>query len=72
MKKVAALKILNPVLGILLVSQLATGALHSRIPHEVFEIVHGGGGILLAAGVGLHLILNWSWIKANFLRKQGG
>ena len=51
MKKVTALKVLNPILGVLLVSQVVTGVLHSQMPPEVYGMVHGGGGYLLAAGV---------------------
>lgn len=70
MKKTTALKALNPVLAVLIVSQLTTGILHSRIPHEVYEIVHAGAGYVLAAGVAVHLALNWSWVKAGYFRRK--
>ncbi len=69
MTKVTALKIINPLLGLLLLSQILTGLLSDHIPYEVFDAVHGGGGIALAVLATLHVILNWSWIKANFFRK---
>jgi hypothetical protein len=69
MKKNTVLKILNPILGILLINQVLMGLLHDILPHKVFEVLHEGGGIVFAIVVILHIILNWSWIKANFLRK---
>jgi hypothetical protein len=69
MKKNTVLKILNPILGILLINQVLMGLLHDILPHKVFEVLHEGGGIVFAIVVILHIILNWSWIKANFFRK---
>ncbi|HMA63374.1 MAG TPA: hypothetical protein VKP78_12040 [bacterium] len=66
MKNNTALKIINPILGILILNQIFTGFFHDSISHKTFDIVHKGGGVLLAVGVVLHLILNRKWIKANF------
>lgn len=62
------LKILNPILGVLMVNQILTGMFSEQLPHEAFEVLHGGGGVLLTAGVVLHVILNWNWVKANFFK----
>lgn len=70
MGKAAALKVVNPVLGVLLVSQLVTGLVGDSLPHEVFEVLHEGGGIALVAMAVLHVILNWSWVRANYLRRK--
>ena len=70
MKKNQALKILNPILGTLVLSQAITSTLHDFFPKEVFEVVHGGGGVLLVSGVVLHLYLNWSWVQATYLSKK--
>ena len=70
MTKVSVLKVVNPSLGLLLINQAVSGILHSRLPSEVFEIMHGAGGLVLVAVAVLHVILNWSWIKANFFRKK--
>ena len=35
---------------------------------EAFEILHEGGGFCLVALTVLHLVLNWNWIKAAYLR----
>ena len=67
MTRNTALKILNPIMGVLVISQITTGLTGGSLPHEVFEIVHEGGGISLAVASVLHLILNWNWIRANYL-----
>jgi len=69
MNKTKALKVLNPMLGVLVLNQALVGLLHDALPRGVFEVMHEGGGVLLVLGVILHLILNWSWVRANFLKK---
>ena len=70
MTRSTALKVLNPILGLLFISQAATGILHDLLPHEVFEISHGVGGLLLVIAAVIHVILNWSWVKATFLKRK--
>ena len=70
MNRNAMLKILNPILGILLVNQILTGVFHAKLPHEAFEIMHEISGFVLTAAVALHVILNWNWIKTNFFRSN--
>ena len=72
MKRNDMLKIVNPVLAVLLINQLFTALLHDLLPKEVFEVLHGGGGITLAVVATIHIILNWNWVKANFLKKHQG
>ena len=74
MNKQLALRILNPILGLLLISQAVSGLLSARglMPPEAFEIIHESGGIALVLGVGLHLTLNWSWVKASFMKPKLG
>ncbi len=69
MMKTIALKIVNPVLGVLLLSQALTGLVHGFLPRRLFEVVHQGNGVMLVLVAAIHVILNWSWIKANFLQK---
>lgn len=66
----AILKILNPVLAVLFLNQILTGILHGAIPKEAYEFLHEGGGMVTAVAVLVHVILNWNWVKANFLRKN--
>ena len=68
-KRNTLLKILNPILGVLLVNQILTGLFSDSIPPHVFEILHGGGGVVFTIVAILHVILNWNWVKANFFRR---
>jgi len=70
MTKNRAHKMLNPILAVLILNQAVTAALHDFLPDEVFEVLHGGGGALLAVGVLLHVILNWSWVRATLLKPR--
>ena len=70
MKKTTMLKIVNPVLGILFLNQIITGFLFEKMDYETFEMVHGWGGMLLTVFALAHVILNWNWIKSNFLTKK--
>lgn len=70
MNKTKILMILNPILGLLVISQALSGFFADRLPHEAFEIIHEGGGSLLVIGVCLHVALNWSWLKAVFFQKK--
>lgn len=66
MNKQKLLKIINPVLAVLILNQVCTGIFNDLLPHEVFEFMHEGGGILLFLTILLHVCLNWGWVKVNF------
>jgi uncharacterized membrane protein YraQ (UPF0718 family) len=70
MQRNTVLKIVNPVLGLVVLSQLVTGTLHGVLPRQVFETMHHGGGIVVAAAVLLHVLLNWNWVKATYFRRR--
>ncbi len=73
MNRNAMLKILNPLLGLLIVNQILTGLLADelfKVSPNAFEILHEGGGVALSVGVVLHVILNWAWIKATYFKKR--
>lgn len=70
MKRNSALKILNPVLFVLFISQAATALFHEHISYKTFQIFHKGGGFLLLGLIAVHFILNFNWIKANYLTKR--
>ncbi|MEN6337105.1 MAG: hypothetical protein ABFE01_22840 [Phycisphaerales bacterium] len=67
MHKNAMLKILNPILAVLTVTQAFSALLADRLSHEAFEWIHQGGGTLLLIGIVLHVALNWSWVRASLL-----
>ncbi len=69
MNKLNALRIVNPVLALIFFSQALTGLAHETIPYEWFKFVHRGGGLLLLAAVSAHVYLNWSWIRATFIKR---
>jgi drug/metabolite transporter (DMT)-like permease len=62
------LKYINPVIAILIVSQLLSALFSEILPDEIFEAWHKGGGILLLIGVLLHLFLNWGWVKSTYFK----
>jgi len=69
MKKNTMHKILNPILLVLMANQLITGLVRSSLSHETFEFLHEGGGVLLAVLAGVHLVLNFNWVKASYFGK---
>jgi hypothetical protein len=70
MKKTLRLKMLNALLGLLMLSQAVSGLLHDELPEETFEHIHVLGGLLIVAGTVVHVALNWGWVRANFFKKQ--
>ncbi len=69
MNRTNMLKYINPVIAILIVSQLLSALSKDILPDEVFEVWHKGGGILLLIGVLLHLFLNWGWVKSTYFKR---
>ncbi|MCU0612651.1 MAG: hypothetical protein MUE60_12800 [Candidatus Eisenbacteria bacterium] len=69
MKRTTALKVLNPILAVVVANQIVTGLAQGLIPYETYEVLHGGGGIIATAVIVLHVVLNWNWVKATYLRK---
>lgn len=70
MKRNMTLKVINPILGLLIVNQMLTGIFNGGLSHDAFEILHEGGGYLLAVGIAIHVVLNWNWIKTSYFKKK--
>jgi hypothetical protein len=70
MKTNFLLKIVNPILAVVFLFQITSGLMHGIISHELFGTIHGSSAGVLMACVLIYLILNWYWIKANFLKKK--
>jgi hypothetical protein len=63
MSRLQALKILNSILFLLITFQIVSGLL-VLVSYQVHQIL----GLVIAGGVLLHLVLNWTWIRTNILR----
>jgi hypothetical protein len=70
MKRNTALKILNPILLVLIVSQAVSGLFRAKLSPEAFELIHEDGGMILIGLIVVHLVLNFNWVKANYFPKQ--
>lgn len=70
MNRIAALKFINLLIGLLSLNQVLTGIFQDLMPRHVFVAVHTTGGLSFAVLSVLHVILNWSWVKANYFRKE--
>jgi hypothetical protein len=72
--KVSALKIVNPVLATVAVTQVVTAVLFTffsdSIPFGQVRTLHLIIGYILFGIIILHLYLNWTWIKSNFFKKR--
>jgi hypothetical protein len=64
------LKVLNPILALLVINQVTTGLLGDKMSLEAFETFHESAGIVLAAAVALHLVLNAGWIRTSYLKRK--
>jgi hypothetical protein len=69
MLKKKLLKYVNLVIAVLILNQFLSGIFHKAIPYRVFETLHKWSGILLFVGVGVHVVLNWGWVKSTFFKK---
>jgi len=66
MNRQKALRTLNPVMLLVLLYQGVTGIFRFSF-YEHFKLMHPiFGFVLLLLGV-LHLILNWPWVRSNYL-----
>ena len=70
MSRNSILKILNPVIGIMMLSQILTGVFGRQIPRWAFVNFHKHAGVVLGIVIVFHIILNWNWIKASYFRKH--
>jgi hypothetical protein len=68
MSKSGALKVVNALLAVLIVTQVASGYYGMGMGPKAFDIIHRGGAIVLIVLVVAHLWLNWNWIKMAFRR----
>jgi len=67
--KNAALKIVNPALAILMLNQPFSAFLSEVTDWDLFEGLHVLGGVLLLMAAAAHLMLNWTWVELNLLKR---
>jgi hypothetical protein len=69
--KQTALKIVNPLLGVSFVLQMVSGMLADDAGDWYDSVMefHSINGWTMCALVVAHVALNWSWIKANILKR---
>ena len=70
MNKNALLKIVNPIIALLALNQILSGVLRDELPRGVFGVLHIYGAGLFALAVVCHVVLNWPWIQATYLRRK--
>lgn len=69
MKRNNLLKILNPILLVFFINQAITVIFRDSLSFKAFGIFHRAGGAILLCLIALHFILNFNWVKANYLSK---
>lgn len=70
MKQGSALKVLNLMMGFLVLVLFFSGLLHGLLSKHVFLMLHIPGGMLLVIGTVVHVIDNRAWVKASYFRKK--
>jgi len=61
-------KVLVPILAILVVNQMLSGMFGMSLSPGAFDVFHRGGAMALLVAAVLHVVLNWAWIKANYVK----
>lgn len=71
MNKMKLLKILNPLLGISFMLQVISivALIMGKVPGWLFKLHLLNGKIFVLLAI-THVVLNWAWIKANFLKNH--
>lgn len=73
MNKLQLLRITNAALLASVLVQAATGLIllfEIKVPNiNTVLVIHGRNGLILTALVIVHIMLNWGWIKTNFIKK---
>ncbi|MEI8175668.1 MAG: DUF4405 domain-containing protein [Candidatus Omnitrophota bacterium] len=74
MNKNVGMKIVNPLLMISVLAQMVTGIILGRgffsAQVNTWYKIHEYNGYIFTFLAIAHVVLNWSWIKANFFKKK--
>ena len=66
MDKKTLLKIVNPILLVLIVNQLATGSKPRLYGFGTFRLMHKQTAVILSMVLVAHLALNFPWIRNTY------
>ena len=69
MKRNKMLKVLNPILAVFFLNQAISAIFRDSLSRPAFDILHKTAGLILLCLIALHIILNFNWVKANYLSK---
>jgi hypothetical protein len=64
-----SLRVLNILLGIMLLFQITVGVFPQWFGSHQFQIHKAGAWVFLGLWL-IHLYLNWGWIKGNYFKKK--
>ena len=70
MDKKSLLKIVNPILLVLVVNQLATGFRPSLYGPGTFKLMHKQIAVILSIVLAAHLALNFAWMKNTYWKSK--
>jgi hypothetical protein len=70
MGKKKLLKIVNPILLLLVMNQLATGFRPRLYGPGSFRLMHKQMALLLSLALMVHLVLNFSWIRNAYWKRR--
>lgn len=72
MNKNTQLKIANPLLALVLTTQLLSGWFGEQIGYDAFEIIHEKGAWAVLAVALWHIWLNKNWVLNQFKKPKAG
>ena len=64
-----ALRVINPLLGLVLFVQAISGMLFDQM-YAFSSVVHKPNGFLLVGLVIVHLYFNWRWVVQTYFRRR--
>jgi hypothetical protein len=65
MQRIKILKWVIPILALLLAFQIFSGLKPTLIPYQIHQAI----GLLIAGLAVFHVVLNWPWIRTNYLKR---
>lgn len=69
MDKKTLLKVVNPILLVLIVNQLATGFRPRLYGRGSFRLMRKQIAVMLSVALATHLLLNFAWVRNTYWKK---